>query len=107
MNYSDMLEFIKKKFGIKTVNYSELMNKGALILDVRTKNEYKSGHIDGAINIPLDSLKSNLSKLKKKQPVITCCASGMRSSTAKGILKACGFEAYNGGGWTSLQNKIK
>ena len=102
-----MIEFIKKKLGIKSINYSELMKNGAVILDVRTKGEYQSGHIKGALNIPLDSLKSNLPKLKKELPIITCCASGMRSSSAKGILKSNGFEAYNGGGWISLQNKIK
>ncbi len=102
-----MIEFIKKKLGIKSVNYSELMKSGAVIIDVRTKGEYQAGHIKGALNIPLDSLKSSLSKLKKEQPVITCCASGIRSSSAKSVLKSNGFEAYNGGGWTSLQSKIK
>jgi rhodanese-related sulfurtransferase len=59
------------------------------------------------VNIPLDSLKNNLSKLKKDKPVITCCASGMRSASAKGLLKANGFvDVYNGGAWVSLNSKI-
>lgn len=101
-----MIEFIKKKLGIKSVNYSELVKNGAVIVDVRTKGEYQAGHIKGSVNIPLDVLKNNLSKLKKENPVITCCASGMRSASAKSILKSSGFEVYNGGGWTSLQSKI-
>jgi rhodanese-related sulfurtransferase len=53
-------------------------------------------------------LNSNLNKLKKDKPIITCCASGMRSANAKSILKSNGFkEVYNGGGWSTLQNKIR
>jgi rhodanese-related sulfurtransferase len=45
--------------------------------------------------------------LDKSKPVITCCASGMRSASAKSLLLQKGFsEVYNGGGWTSLQNKL-
>lgn len=103
-----MIDFIKKKLGIQTVNYSELMKAGAVIVDVRTKMEYQGGHIKGSLNIPLDSLKGNLVKLKKGQTIITCCASGMRSASAKSILKSNGFEnVYNGGGWSSLQHKLK
>lgn len=93
-------------FGPKT-DYAALLEKGAVIIDVRTKGEFQGGHIKGAINIPLQSLESNLSKIKKDKPVITCCASGMRSASAKSILKSKGYtEVYNGGGWMSLQNKI-
>lgn len=88
------------------VDYSELVKNGATILDVRTKGEFESGHIRGAINIPLNNLGNSLSKIKKDKPVITCCASGMRSGSAKGLLKSSGFEVYNGGGWMSLKNKI-
>ena len=103
-----MLETIKKIFGLgPKVNYSELMVNGAVIVDVRTRGEYQSGHIKGSLNIPLDSLRSNLSKIKKNKPVITCCASGMRSASAKSLLKSSGYdEVYNGGSWMGLQNKI-
>ena len=93
-------------FGPK-VDYKVLLANGAQIIDVRTKGEFQSGHIKGAVNIPLDSLKNNLSKLKKDKPVITCCASGMRSAAAKNILKSNGFkEVFNGGSWMTLRNKI-
>lgn len=93
-------------FGPKT-DYAALLKQGAVIIDVRTKGEYQGGHIKGSINIPLQSLESNLSKIKKDKPVITCCASGMRSASAKSILKSKGYtEVYNGGGWMSLQNKL-
>jgi len=55
----------------------------------------------------LQSLSDSLSRIRKDKPVITCCASGMRSASAKSILKSNGYaEVYNGGGWMSLQNKI-
>jgi rhodanese-related sulfurtransferase len=103
-----MFEAIKKILGIKTVNYAQLVNDGAIVLDVRTKGEYGSGHIKGSVNIPVDQLQKNLQKFKdKKRPIITCCASGMRSASAKGILSSNGFsEVYNGGSWMSLNNKL-
>ena len=103
-----MLNSLKNLFGIgPKVDYATLVKNGATILDVRTKPEYENGHIQGSKNIPLGSLQQNLGKIKKTSPVITCCASGMRSSSAKNILIAQGYtEVYNGGAWTSLQNKL-
>lgn len=103
-----MFDSIKKLFGGKSVDFAELKKNGAIILDVRSKGEFAGGHIKGAINIPVGDLQRNLSKLKdKNKPIITCCASGMRSASAKSILINNGFkEVYNGGGWMSLNNKI-
>lgn len=104
-----MIESLKKMLGFgPATNYKQLMEEGAVILDVRTKAEYSGGHIRGSVNIPLDALRSNLGKLKDKdRPVITCCASGMRSAAAKSVLEANGFnQVYNGGGWSSLQRKL-
>jgi len=104
-----MINILKNLLGFgPKVNYAELLKQGAVILDVRSKAEYQTGHIKGSLNIPVDSLSSQVGKLKTGIPIITCCASGMRSATAKSILKSNGFaEVYNGGGWMSLQNKIK
>ena len=103
-----MLQLLKSIFGIgQKVDFKQLIQNGAQIVDVRTKEEYQQGHVKGSINIPLNTLSGNYSKLKKDRPVITCCASGMRSGQGKNILKANGFdEVYNGGGWMKLQNKI-
>lgn len=104
-----MINTLKQLFGFgPKVNYAELVKQGAIILDVRSKGEYAGGHIKGSINISVDALSSNLNKLKdKNKPIITCCASGMRSASAKSILKSNGYkEVHNGGGWYSLQNKI-
>lgn len=102
-----MLSIIKKLFNLgPKVNLAELVQNGAQIIDVRTKGEFDSGHIKGSVNIPLQSLQQNLGKIKKDKPVITCCASGMRSSSARGFLQSKGYEVYNGGGWMSLRSKI-
>jgi rhodanese-related sulfurtransferase len=103
-----MINTIKNLFGFgPKVDYAELVKQGAVILDVRSKVEFQGGHIKGSINISVDSLNSNINKLKKDKPIITCCASGMRSANAKNILKSNGFtEVHNGGGWSSLQNKL-
>lgn len=103
-----MIEQIKKIFGIKTIDYAQLVKAGAIILDVRTTGEYSSGHIRGSVNIPVDRLSHNISKLKaKNKPIITCCESGARSATAKSILKGNGIaEVYNGGPWFRLKSKI-
>lgn len=92
----------------KKADLDDVMARGGVIVDVRSVGEYKSGHVKGSINIPLDSLKSNLGKLNKSKPVITCCASGMRSSSAKSILQSSGFsEVHNGGSWSSLRKYSK
>lgn len=104
-----MLDFLKKLFGGgNPTDFKGLVQLGALILDVRTPGEFSSGHIKGAVNIPVDQLSRNLDKLKNRDRVIiTCCASGMRSGSALGILRSKGYtQVYNGGSWLSLQNKI-
>jgi phage shock protein E len=103
-----MINALKKILGMQPApDYKQLIKDGAVILDVRTKVEYQQGHIRGSMNIPLQLLDHNLSKLNKDKPVITCCASGMRSGSAKMILRSKGFsQVYNGGGWMSLRNKI-
>jgi phage shock protein E len=97
------MDFLKLIFG-KKVNLQEVISGGAVILDVRTKGEYQSGHLRNSINIPLDKLPQNLKKLNKNKSIITCCASGSRSASARRMLKSNGFEqVYNGGSWYSLR----
>ena len=68
------------------------ISNGAMIVDVRTPGEFGGGHYNGAINIPLDKISKNISKMgSKDRSVIVYCASGARSSSAAGILKKSGF----------------
>lgn len=103
-----MLDALKKMLGMTTVDYAALVKQGAIILDVRSKGEYAGGHVKGSINIPVDQLKNNLGRFPdKSKAIITCCASGMRSGSAKSILESSGYEnVHNGGSWASLQYKL-
>ncbi len=102
-----MLAFLQKIFGGNPVNYKELVSNGAVIVDVRSIGEFKSGHIPGSKNYPVENIRNKVNELKKlNKPVITVCRSGARSGMAKGILKSAGIEVYNGGPWTSLISKI-
>lgn len=67
-----------------------------LILDVREAHEFASGHIPGARNLPLSTLKQAPTDLKTDAPIILLCASGMRSQTA--------YQRLQGWGFTNLQN---
>ena len=100
-----MLQAIKNLLGLgPKVDFSELIKNGAVIIDVRSKGEYQGGHIKGSQNIPLDTLSANIAKLKKDKAIITCCASGMRSASAKGILKSKGYtNVHNAGAWQNLK----
>jgi rhodanese-related sulfurtransferase len=103
-----MFDSIKQLLGLSPkVDFKDLLIQGAQIIDVRSPGEYKSGHIKGSVNIPLQNINAQLSRISKDKPVITCCASGIRSASAKSILTANGYSAvYNGGGWMSLQSKL-
>lgn len=101
-----MLDFLKNIFkGPEPVDYAALKNAGAQLIDVRTPGEFQSGHIQGAKNIPLNTISSKLSSIKKDKPVVLCCASGMRSGSATNTLKSKGYEAYNAGSWKSLEGR--
>lgn len=99
--------FLSNLFGGAKVDLKQLAKEGAVILDVRSPAEFSGGHVKEAVNIPLQQIEKAVSKFKKEQVIITCCASGMRSGSAKSFLKSKGFsQVYNGGAWTSLRSKI-
>ena len=85
------------------VELKKLLDDGALLLDVRTKGEFASGHVKNSKNIPLDRLGESLHTLNKGQNIIVVCASGMRSSQAVSLMKKNGFtNCYNGGSWLNF-----
>jgi rhodanese-related sulfurtransferase len=97
-----MLSFLKNLFG-ESADIKGIIDQGAVIIDVRTPQEYSNGHGKKSINIPLGTIEANIGKIKKyNQPIVTCCASGMRSGRAATILKSKGIEAYNGGAWQKV-----
>ncbi|MDQ7917542.1 rhodanese-like domain-containing protein [Mesonia sp. MT50] len=94
-------------FGNKAKMIKDFKARGAVIIDVRSKGEYAGGAIPGSKNIPLPQINTKVEEIKKmNKPVITCCASGMRSSSAVAVLKSKGVECINGGGWFNLSQKL-
>lgn len=105
-----MFDKLKKQLGMKpSTDYKELLKQGATIVDVRSPAEFKKGHIEGSRNIPVGEIAGRADQLKKSgKPVITCCASGIRSANARKILQDKGIEqVYNGGGWSKLNRIIQ
>lgn len=82
------------------------IKEGAIIVDVRTPEEYRAGHVNGSINLPLDLIEKWVQELDRSRPVITCCQSGFRSGRAAAILKRHGFDVVNGGPWTVVNDAV-
>ena len=59
-----------------------LVSAGATLLDVRTRDEFAGGHVDGAVNIPVDELPARIGELATDRPVVAYCRSGRRSAHA-------------------------
>jgi rhodanese-related sulfurtransferase len=76
----------------------KLVAQGALLLDVRTPQEYAEVHLDGARNIPLAELPSTLATLPRDKPIVVYCAVGARATRAAALLGKAGFDARNLGG---------
>ncbi len=86
---------------------ADLLAQKALIVDVRTPDEYRFGHITESVNIPLNAIPGKVNELKRKnKAIITCCRSGARSGMAADQLRKAGIEAENGGPWNSLQGMM-
>jgi len=90
-------------FGPEASFYKELIENGAVLIDVRTKAEFDAGHLQGSLNIPIKTLKKKANELKGKE-VVLVCKSGVRAATAKGILNSQGIKAHNAGPWTFLND---
>lgn len=85
---------------LDTLGATRLINDtGAIVLDVRSPADYSGGHLPNARNIPLGELEKRIGELPPDKPVIVCCASGMTSSRASGILRKAGRkDVFNLGG---------
>lgn len=85
----------------------KLVKEGAVILDVRTPQEFEVEHIKGAVNISLGTIRERYVELDSSKTYITVCSHGLRSVKAESILKEKGFKhVYNGGAWSDLQKKL-
>ncbi|RFU61646.1 rhodanese-like domain-containing protein [Peribacillus glennii] len=91
-----LLQRLLPTSGVKQISTSELRNelknKNKQFIDVRTAGEFKSKHINGFKNIPLNELNRKANELSKDIEVIVICQSGMRSNKASKTLKKLGFK---------------
>ena len=77
--------------GIPGSEARRLVHAGALLLDVRTQEEYTGeGHLPGAVNIPVQELGDRLGELPNDRAIVVYCRSGSRSARAAGILRSAG-----------------
>ena len=80
---------------------------GAVLLDVRERDEYAQGHIPGGVNLPLSELEEGAASLDKDAPLFVYCLSGGRSSRAAAMLKAMGFTVKDIGGISAWKGEIE
>lgn len=86
-----VIRIIKTMRRISPKKALELQGQGASIVDVRQPSEYSTGHIKGAVNIPLNSISKITKKINKDADVIVYCLSGSRSGSAARQLKSMGY----------------
>lgn len=95
---------------MNTIEFGDIksyLEKGAVVLDVRTDEEYEAGHVEDALHIVLDDLEYEFDQLEAlDKPIITCCRSGARSERAKELLLAQGLDAINGGPWENVNKYL-
>ena len=86
----------KIKRDIKEISFDDINLNDYFIIDVRSKKEYQEGHLNGAINIPLFNIKTNIDKINTNKKVLVYCQSGVRSKKALKILEDLGIKnVYN------------
>ena len=99
-------------FGPEQFDAVRAEHPGTILLDVRTRNEYVQGHIDGSTLVPLDQLSASLTQLAAAEaPIIVICHSGARASTAATALRRQGKQDVHvlGGGvssWAGYGRKL-
>ncbi|MBU3680900.1 MAG: rhodanese-like domain-containing protein [Flavobacterium sp.] len=102
-----MFDTLKNLFSSNGSNALKEVLVDAMLVDVRTKEEFSDGSVKGAVNIPLDQIQQQAAKFKGKKNIIVFCRSGMRSSQAKSILERMGVaNVTNGGTWQNVQNQL-
>ena len=90
----NLADGILKQFHLEDL--ASLPHDGSVtLLDARTAGEYRRGHIDGFVNIPVDELRERLGEIEAGKPVFVICQSGLRSYIACRILAGNGFDCYN------------
>jgi rhodanese-related sulfurtransferase len=92
--------------GLGNGKIKEALRRGAIIIDVRTANEFDQGKVRGSINIPVDRVDINLRRIAHMhRPIVICSNSDSENERVISFLKSNGVkEIYNGGHWTRMLN---
>ena len=100
INYASYMAENIKRDGLETVSWNETDKIG--LIDVRTEDEYNIDHIQGAVNMPLNTLRENMGKLDKNKEYIVYCKVGQRGYNAQRILVNNGYKVKNLNGGFSI-----
>ena len=91
-----------------STDWKTMLQNGSPIIDVRTPAEFANGHADSSINIPLNEIETRVKEIQEMdQPIVLCCASGVRSGRAMNFLRAQGIECDNAGSWENVQRQLR
>lgn len=96
---------IQRSTRISAVEFENEYPSKPLIIDIRNESEYEAEHVEGAVNIPLDYLQTNLNRIPQNEPFILHCAGGYRSMIASSILQANGYTQFSDveGGFAAIK----
>jgi phage shock protein E len=93
----------------RDADIAALVRDGAMVIDARTPREFRSGHIDGAISIPYDTIVEKISDhaADRSTRIVIYCHSGARSGAAKRALEKAGYtHVVNGGGLARMRRQL-
>lgn len=91
-----MFSFFQATPSVTPKQAYELLSAGhAVCVDVRSRAEYAEGHVDTAMNIPLEELATHPDAFNGNRQILTMCRSGRRSATAAAYLRRHGYTAFN------------
>ncbi len=103
VNIAGMIAANVMRGDVSLAHWETALDGDALILDVRDPSEYKSGHVEGAQNLPLDQVRDSLNELPRDREILTYCYVGQRSYYAARALSQYGFTVRNiSGGFKTL-----
>lgn len=94
--------------GTSGASIEDYLNDGAIVLDVRTKEEFNEGHVKNSKHIVLNEIPSKVKEIKAlDKKIIAVCRSGARSGQATSYLKQQGIDIINGGPWQNVDRYVK
>ena len=97
---------LKRASFVSAETARQLLRQGALVIDVRSPEEFGSGHLPNALNIPLGELRQRLLELPREREILVCCGVGQRAYYAVRLLVQHGFHASDLSGGMRTYNHL-